>query len=163
MQPPALSIGSILRVNKTKKGTEKIRSFSVHFIKNCLKSTAPFRTVWMRKTAIGEQFRVGVTHLFDIDCNFFTRSVCGSLHKLTDCLGNLTMLADDLAHIGSGYGKLQADTAFAFFSNGNNDVFGTVNNRSRNVGESALKICHLLTNYSVMPAFLSKLLTVSVG
>ena len=80
--------------------------------------------------------------LFDIDCNFFAGAVCSSLHQLTNRLCDFAMLADYFSHVACGNGKLEADGGFAFFRNGNDNVLGTVNNRSRNVGESTLEIGH---------------------
>ena len=80
--------------------------------------------------------------LFDIDSDLFARNVCGSLHELTDRFCDLAVLADDLTHVGGSNGESERGAGFRFLDHGNHDFIGTVNNRSRNVGESTLEIVH---------------------
>ena len=80
--------------------------------------------------------------LFDIDSNLFARNICGGLHELTDRFCDLAVLADDLTHVGGSNGESERGAGFRFLDHGNHDFIGTVNNRSRNVGESTLEIVH---------------------
>ena len=100
--------------------------------------------------------------LSDIDGYFLARGGRGSLDNGSDCFCDLTAAADNHTHFVGSNAESELNVVTVFVSYDLN-LIRSVNDRTDDVYKKLFEIHLAPLNYSVMPAFFKRALTVSVG